>query len=68
MRQERRGEGPIKVMVRIDEAGQNDVTFEVEHFIGGLRQFLLRADLFDEAVAHEKTTLGNFPRVSGRPS
>ena len=48
-------------MVRVDEAGQNHEAFEIEHFIGGLRQFLRRADLFDEAITHEKTTLGNFP-------
>src|SRR5512140_841964 len=49
-------EGLIKVMMRVDKPRQEDVTFEIEDFVGRLRKFPRRADLFNEAVSNEKTT------------
>jgi hypothetical protein len=54
-------EGLVKVMMRVDQPRQEDMTFEVKHFIGSLRKFARRADLFDEAVTNKKTTLGKLP-------
>ena len=51
------------MMMRVDQAGQDDMTFEIEHFIGGLRKRVRWPDLFDEAVSNEKSALGNFARA-----
>ena len=48
-------------MVRVDQPWQDDVPVEVEHFIGGLGKLAGFSDLFDEAIANKKTTIGNLP-------
>ena len=50
-------------MVRVDEPRQDDVTLEVEDFVGGRGQIAGLPYLFDEAVTNKKTTIGNFPLV-----
>jgi len=54
-------EGLIKVMVRIDETGQDDMNFEINHIISRLGKRARRADLINESVSNEKTPPGNFP-------
>ena len=49
------------MMMGVYEAGENDMPFEIEHFIGGIGQFAHRADLLDESAANKETTLGNLP-------
>ena len=65
-------EGLVEVVMGVDEAGQNDVAFEVEDFVGGggqigntctWRKCRCLPYGFDDAVANKKTTLGNFPLV-----
>jgi hypothetical protein len=47
-------------MVRVDQAGQDDMAaFEIEHFIGLGGQGVGGARLFDEAVAHEDGTVAD---------
>ena len=48
-------------MVRVDEAWQDEVIFEVEHFIGSGGKFTCRADLLNEAIANKQTASGNLP-------
>ncbi len=50
-------EGLVEVMMRVDQPRQDDVTCEVEDFVGGLREVGGSSDLFDEAVANKKTTI-----------
>lgn len=53
-------EGLVEVVMRVDEAREEEVTFEVEGFIGcGVQTFSL-PDLLDETIADEKTTIGDF--------
>jgi hypothetical protein len=40
-------------MVRVDEAWQDEVIGEVEHFLGSGGKFMRRADLLNEAIAHK---------------
>jgi len=50
-------EGLVEVMVRVDQPRHDDVTSQVEHFIGGLREIGGLANLLDEAIANKKTTI-----------
>jgi len=51
------------MMVRVDQAGQKNVTFEIEHFIGGVWQTGSLPHGFNETVTNKKATVGNFPLV-----
>lgn len=53
-------EGLVEVMMRVDETGEEDVTFEVEDLVGFGVQTGSLPHLFDEAVANEKTTVREF--------
>jgi len=54
-------QGLVEVMVRIDQPRQNDMTVQVEHFIGFVGQTGSLIYLFNEAIANKKTTIGNLP-------
>ena len=54
-------QGLVEVMVRVDQPRQDDVTLEVEHFVGGCGKLAHRPDFLDEAAANKKTTTGNLP-------
>ena len=51
------------MMVRVDETRQEDVTREVEHFIGSGGELGHGSDFFNEAAANEKTTIRKFGLV-----
>lgn len=53
-------EGLVEVVMRVDETREEDVTFEVEGFIGLAGQTGSLSYLFNETVADEKTTIGDF--------
>jgi hypothetical protein len=48
-------------MVRVDQPRQDNVSLQVEHFVGSGGQFARRAHLFDESAPNKKTTIGNLP-------
>lgn len=50
-------------MVGVDQPRQEDVTAEVEDFVGVRRQTGSLPYLFDEAVANKKTTIREFGLV-----
>ena len=56
-------ESLVEVMMRVDETRQDDVTCEVEDFVGGLGEVGGFTDLLDEAVANKKTTVREFGLV-----
>jgi hypothetical protein len=47
-------------MMRVDETGEEDVTFEVEHFVGFVRQIGNLPYMFNKSVANKETTIGDF--------
>ena len=49
------------MMMGVDETRHHDMPREVEDFVGFGGQAGSGADLLDEAIANEKTTIGNFP-------
>ena len=53
-------EGLVEVVMRVDEAREEDVTFEVEGFIGLAGQTGSLSYLFNETVADKKTAIGEF--------
>lgn len=53
-------EGLVEMMMRVDETREEDVTFEVEGFVGVAGQTGSLSYLFDEAVADKKTTIWDF--------
>lgn len=53
-------EGLVEVVVGVDEAGQNDVTGEVEYGVGGGGQVGGGADLLDDVVYDVEATVGDF--------
>ena len=56
-------EGLVEVMVGVDEPRQDDVIFEVKHFIGTVGQTGSLPYFFNEAAANEKTTIREFGLV-----
>ena len=56
-------QGLVEVMVRVDEAWQDDVIGEVEHDIGRGGQCTRRADLLNEAITNKQTTIADLPLV-----
>ena len=64
----RGGDGPgqrlVEVVVRVDEAGQNEVApRQIEHLVGGGGQFGGEADLFDNVFPHEQRPAAEFTPV-----
>lgn len=53
-------ESLIKMMVRVDQARQDDMTRQVDDFIGGGWKCAHRSDFFDEAAADEHAAFGDF--------
>lgn len=53
-------EGLVEVVMRVDEARKEDVTFEVEGFIGFAGQTGSLSYLFDESIFDKKTTIREF--------
>ena len=47
------GQCLVEMMMRVDQARQNDLTREVNHEVRRVRQFRRGADLLDDAVARE---------------
>ena len=56
-------EGLVKVMVRIDQTRQDDMPFEIEHFIGSGWQAGRLPDLLNKTIADENSTVRNFGLV-----
>lgn len=54
------GEGLVEVMMRVDEAGEEDVAFEVEDFVGFGRQTGSLSYLFNKSITDKKTTVRDF--------
>ena len=56
-------EGLIKVMVRVDETGHDDMACEIKDFVGNLGQTASWPYILDEAIFNEKTTIREFGLV-----
>lgn len=54
------GEGLVEVMMRVDEAGEEDVTLEVEDFVGFAGQIANLSYLFNETVSDKKSAVWDF--------
>jgi hypothetical protein len=50
-------------MMRVDEARHDNVTFEVENFVGSSGKVSVFFDLLDETVTDKKTTIRQFGLV-----
>ena len=48
------------MVVRVDQAGNDDMVAQVDDFVRRLRQVGGRPDLLDDAVAAEQAAVGNF--------
>ncbi len=57
------GQCLVKMMVGIDQPGQNQVPVQVQDLISCLRQFPANPHLFDESVPDKNTTTFNLPAV-----
>ena len=53
-------EGLVEVVMRVDEAGEEDMSFEVEDFVCVAGQTGSLSYLFDESVFDKKTTIREF--------
>ena len=51
----------VEMVVRVDEARQDDLAAEVDHRIGGCRQLLGRSDLLDDAVLGIEAGVASVP-------
>ena len=56
-------QGLGEVMVRVDEAWQDEVICEVDHGIGRGGKCTRRADLLNEAIANKQATIADLPLV-----
>ena len=57
------GEGLVEVMVRVDETRRDDVTFEVEDFVGFVGQIGNLPHLLNDSIFDKKTAARDFGLV-----
>ncbi|MCY1241457.1 hypothetical protein D9M71_116410 [compost metagenome] len=58
------GEALVHVVVGVDQAGDDDLAFHVQHFVGALRQLAARSDLHDAVVLDEHPALPDLPALA----
>jgi hypothetical protein len=51
------------MVVGVDQTGQDDVSIQIEHFVGSIGEFIRWAHLLDKAIPNKKTTVGYLPAM-----